>query len=122
MPVLRTGPDVAAALLTAERTMTRAGDLNGGIDAGGAIRERPPPRKGILVAHVATAAPVAPSQQESLGRRLHEMTGKQIQLEFNTDPALIGGVVTRVGSMVYDGSVKTQLHEIEQRLKQGDRV
>jgi hypothetical protein len=42
MPVLRTGPDVAAALLTAERTMTRAGDLNGGIDAGGAIRERPP--------------------------------------------------------------------------------
>jgi len=49
MPVLRTGPDVAAALLTAERTMTRAGDLNGGIDAGGAIRERPSPRKGILV-------------------------------------------------------------------------
>jgi F-type H+-transporting ATPase subunit delta len=79
-------------------------------------------RKGILVAHVATAAPVAPTLQESLGRRLREMTGKQIQLEFNTDPTLIGGVVTRVGSMVYDGSVKTQLHEIEQRLKQGDRV
>ena len=50
------------------------------------------------------------------------MTGKQIQLDFNIDPALIGGVVTRVGSMVYDGSVKTQLHEIEQRLKRGDSV
>ena len=49
MPVLRTGPDVAAAPLTAERTMTRAGDLDGGIDGGGAIRERPSPRKGILV-------------------------------------------------------------------------
>lgn len=79
-------------------------------------------RKGIVIAHVATAAPVAASQQESLGRRLHEMTGKQVQLEFTTDPALIGGVVTRVGSMVYDGSVKTQLQEVEQRLKKGDRV
>ena len=78
-------------------------------------------RKGIVIAHVATARPVEASQQESLGRRLHEMTGKQIQLEFKTDSSLIGGVVTRVGSMVYDGSIKTQLHEVEQRLKLGDR-
>jgi F-type H+-transporting ATPase subunit delta len=78
-------------------------------------------RKGIVVAHVSTAKPVAASQQEALGSRLHEMTGQKIQLEFKTDTSLIGGVVTRIGSMVYDGSVKTQLHEIEQRLKQGDR-
>ncbi len=78
-------------------------------------------RKGIVVARVATAAPVGASEQESLSRTLHQMTGKQVQLEFKTDPSLIGGVVTRVGSMVYDGSVRTQLQEIEQRLKLGDR-
>lgn len=78
-------------------------------------------RKGIVVAKVATAAPVAKTEQESLSRTLHEITGKQVQLEFKTDPSLIGGVVTRVGSMVYDGSVKTQLQEIEQRLRLGDR-
>lgn len=78
-------------------------------------------RKGIVVARVATAAPVGTSEQESLSRTLHQMTGKQVQLEFKTDPSLIGGVVTRVGSMVYDGSVRTQLQEIEQRLKLGDR-
>jgi F-type H+-transporting ATPase subunit delta len=78
-------------------------------------------RKGVVVAQVATAEQVAPSEQESLIRRLQEMTGKQVQLEFKTDSSLIGGVITRVGSMVYDGSVKNQLKEIEQRLKQGDR-
>lgn len=78
-------------------------------------------RKGIVVAKVATVAPIEASQQEALGRALNQITGKQVRLEFKTDPALIGGVVTRVGSMVYDGSVKTQLLEIEQRLKLGER-
>lgn len=79
-------------------------------------------RKGIVVAHVSTAAEVAGSERELLSHRLHGMTGKQVQLEFKTDTALIGGVVTQVGSMVYDASVRTQLHEIEQRLKQGERI
>ncbi|HXF40402.1 MAG TPA: F0F1 ATP synthase subunit delta [Blastocatellia bacterium] len=48
------------------------------------------------------------------------MTGKQIEFKFKTDPSLIGGVVTRLGSVVYDGSVRTQLKEIKERLKQGD--
>ncbi|MEK6299376.1 MAG: ATP synthase F1 subunit delta [Acidobacteriota bacterium] len=116
----RTGPDKLTANLL--RTLLR----NYRLQYAGAVHEEfrreMNARKGILVAHVSTAAPVTPSQQESLGRRLSEMTGKQIQLEFKTDSSLIGGVVTRIGSMVYDGSVKTQLHEFEQRLKQGERA
>ena len=48
MPVLRTGPDqmLRQPTLTAERTMTRAGDVNGGLDRGAAIRERPLQGKG----------------------------------------------------------------------------
>lgn len=77
-------------------------------------------RKGLITAEVTTAAEVGRSDQEKLGRTLQQMTGKQVEFRFKTDPSLIGGVVTRIGSVVYDGSVRTQLQEIRQRLKQGD--
>jgi F-type H+-transporting ATPase subunit delta len=48
------------------------------------------------------------------------MTGKQVEFKFNTDASLIGGVVTRIGSVVYDGSVRTQLQAIKERLKRGE--
>ena len=78
-------------------------------------------RSGVVVAEVTTAQPIGSAEQASLGRRLQEMTGKQVQFQFKTDPSLIGGVVTRIGSVVYDGSVRTQLQEIKQQLKAGDR-
>jgi F-type H+-transporting ATPase subunit delta len=78
-------------------------------------------RAGVVIAEVTTAQPIGQAEQASLSRRLEEMTGKQVQFQFNTDPELIGGVVTRIGSVVYDGSVRTQLQEIKQQLKQGGR-
>jgi F-type H+-transporting ATPase subunit delta len=76
-------------------------------------------RRGIVSAEVVTAQTIGPAEQDALGRRLEQMTGKQVQLQFKTDPALIGGTVTRVGSVVYDGSIRTQLQEIKERLKAG---
>jgi F-type H+-transporting ATPase subunit delta len=77
-------------------------------------------RKGLIVAEVATAVQVGASEQARLGRTLEQITGKQVEFKFNTDPSLIGGVVTRIGSVVYDGSVRTQLQAIKERLKRGD--
>jgi F-type H+-transporting ATPase subunit delta len=77
-------------------------------------------RKGLIVAEVTTAAEVGRSEQENLGRTLERMTGKRVEFKFKTDPSLIGGVVTRIGSVVYDGSVRTQLQEIKEQLKRGD--
>ena len=77
-------------------------------------------RKGLIIAEVTTAAEVGRSEQGKLGRTLERMTGKQVEFRFKTDPSLIGGVVTRIGSVVYDGSVRTQLQGIKERLKQGD--
>ena len=79
-------------------------------------------RKGLIVAEVTTAAEVGASEQAKLGRTLEEMTGKRVEFKFKTDPSLIGGVVTRIGSVVYDGSVRTQLQEIKEKLKQGETV
>jgi F-type H+-transporting ATPase subunit delta len=47
------------------------------------------------------------------------LTGKQVRLSFSTDAELIGGIVTRIGSTVYDGSVRTQLQQIKQRMAGG---
>lgn len=79
-------------------------------------------RKGTVVAEVKTAAPVNSDQQEMLSRKLQQVTGKQVQLRFETDPSLIGGVVTRIGSTVYDGSIRTQLQGIKERLKTGSSI
>ena len=77
-------------------------------------------RKGLIVAEVTTATQVGAAEQAKLGRTLEQLTGKQVEFKFKTDPSLIGGVVTRVGSVVYDGSVRTQLQEIKERLKRGE--
>jgi F-type H+-transporting ATPase subunit delta len=76
-------------------------------------------RRGVLVAEVTSAQPLAPNDQAQLGKKLEAMTGKKIEFQFKTDASLIGGVVTRIGSVVYDGSVRTQLQEIRQQLKSG---
>ena len=76
-------------------------------------------RKGRVLAEVTTAHTVGPSEQEKLSRELTAITGRQVEFEFKTDPEIIGGVVTRIGSVVYDGSIRTQLQEIKQRLKEG---
>jgi F-type H+-transporting ATPase subunit delta len=77
-------------------------------------------RRGLIVAEVASPIEVGAAEQASLGRTIEQMTGKQVEFKFNTDPSLIGGVVTRIGSVVYDGSVRTQLQTIKERLKRGD--
>jgi F-type H+-transporting ATPase subunit delta len=74
-------------------------------------------RRGVVVAEVTTVQPLAQAEQAQLGQRLQTITGKRVEFQFKTDPALIGGIVTRIGSVIYDGSVRTQLQEIEQRLK-----
>src|SRR5262249_8487310 len=77
-------------------------------------------RRGVVVARVTTASPMTDADRGRLGRRLEELTGKRVEFHFSTDPSLIGGVVTRVGSVVYDGSVRTQLQEVKERLKSGE--
>jgi F-type H+-transporting ATPase subunit delta len=44
------------------------------------------------------------------------MTGRSVRLEFEVDDSLIGGVVTRIGSTLYDGSVRGQLEQIKQKM------
>jgi F-type H+-transporting ATPase subunit delta len=76
-------------------------------------------RAGILAADVTTARPVSDMQRDQLQNRLAGMTGQEVRLKFDVDPEIIGGVVTRLGSVVYDGSIKSQLERMKEELARG---
>jgi len=80
------------------------------------FRERLNHKKGVVRARVTTAVPLSSEQAEALGRRLTEVTGRQVTLHTSVDPSIIGGVVTEVDSTVYDGSVTRQLARMRQKL------
>jgi F-type H+-transporting ATPase subunit delta len=73
-------------------------------------------RAGMIAAQVTTARPVAPETQQTLQTTLRNMTGKSVRIEFATDPGMIGGLVTRIGSTIYDGSVRNQLEQIKEKM------
>lgn len=73
-------------------------------------------RSGRVSAEVTSARDLSEGQKQELRANLERLTGKRVELRFGVDPAIIGGVVTRVGSTIYDGSVKTQLENLKQEL------
>jgi F-type H+-transporting ATPase subunit delta len=79
-------------------------------------RERLLALQNIVQASVTSAAPLSSETLDTLQRRLSDATGKHVHLAADVDPALIGGIVTRIGSTVYDGSIRTQLHKLKQQL------
>jgi F-type H+-transporting ATPase subunit delta len=73
-------------------------------------------RAGVVTAQVTTARPLQTDAQEALRIRLAGLTGSKVRLQFDVDDELIGGVVTRIGSTLYDGSVRGQLQRIKQKM------
>ena len=73
-------------------------------------------RSGIVSAEITSARPVSDSARALLEEKLAEMTGKKARLTFATDESLLGGIVTRIGSTIYDGSVSNQLSRLREEL------
>ena len=73
-------------------------------------------RAGLVAATVTTARPVPDSTRSDLKTTLTKLTGKNVRIDFTIDPNLIGGVVTRIGSTVYDGSVRSQLQQMKEKM------
>ncbi len=70
-------------------------------------------------AEVRTAVPLSESAREKLRAKLQALTGKNIYLKVQEDPALIGGIVTRIGSVVYDGSIRSQIMRLKDQIIKG---
>lgn len=73
-------------------------------------------RLGVVRADIASAAPLTAGQQEQVRGELAHLTGKQVRCDFKVDPGLLGGVVARIGSTIYDGSVRGQLDSLRSQL------
>jgi F-type H+-transporting ATPase subunit delta len=68
---------------------------------------------------VTTAMPLAPEERASIAADLQRITGKRILLEERVDPAILGGVVARVGDTLIDGSVRRRLHLLREQIVLG---
>lgn len=76
-------------------------------------------RSGNVVAKVTSARDLTESEKAELAANLAKLTGKNIKPAYFVDKGIIGGVVTQIGSTVYDGSVKTQLENLREELISG---
>jgi F-type H+-transporting ATPase subunit delta len=72
--------------------------------------------RGVVRAEVTTASPLDGPRAEAIQQGLAALTGRTVLLATKIDPAIIGGLVARIGSTVYDGSVARQLEKMKERL------
>jgi F-type H+-transporting ATPase subunit delta len=68
----------------------------------------------VVRANVTTAVALPSDRVEALKQTLSAVTGRQVVMTTSQDPSLIGGVVARIGSTVYDGSIKRQLEKFRE--------
>ena len=75
----------------------------------------------VVQANVTTAVPLPADRVKRFEQELAGVTGRTVVMTAATDPSLVGGVVTQIGSTVYDGSIRRQLEKIRERLVAGSQ-
>lgn len=75
--------------------------------------------EGMLTAEVRVASPLDDRRKDRLRRALSERTGREVKLQIEIDPTLIGGAIAKVGDLVFDGSLRTQLTQLRANLTKG---
>ena len=73
-------------------------------------------RMGIADARVSSARALTAAEKKSLEQRLAAVTGKTVRASYSEDSSLLGGAVVRIGSTIYDGSVRGQLQRMKEEI------
>jgi F-type H+-transporting ATPase subunit delta len=73
---------------------------------------------GIVAAEITTARPLSEDLKRRTLETLEQLTGRHVRLSTRVEPSLVGGAVTRVGSLLYDGSLRTQLEQLRRKMVQ----
>ncbi|MGA8144077.1 MAG: ATP synthase F1 subunit delta [Candidatus Acidiferrales bacterium] len=74
-------------------------------------------RLGIVEAEVTSARGLSAGEKKELTAVLEKRTGKKVEARFQEDEALLGGAIVRLGSTIYDGSVRDQLNRLREQLE-----
>lgn len=99
------------ALVSERGRMAELADI---VDAYGAVDDA---RRGLLRAQVVSAVELSADSIEQIRHALQRRLDRQIELDVQVDPAVIGGVRTTVGSLVFDGTIATELARLRERLE-----
>ena len=73
-------------------------------------------RMGFAEAEIITSRDLGDAEKREVEARVEKLTGKKVRAHYAQDPSLLGGAVVRVGSTIYDGSVKGQLERIREQI------
>ncbi len=73
-------------------------------------------RLGLAEAEVTSARELSPEERRELEAQMERLTGKKVRAHYATDGKLLGGAVVRLGSTIYDGSVRGQLQRMKEQL------
>lgn len=103
-------------LLNTLLLLSDRGRLNYVTDLAEAFQAAAETRSGKVRAEVISAAELPEAYFTELQKTLERVTGKQVSVAHRVDPSLLGGVVTRVGDQVFDGSLKNRLQELTHEL------
>jgi F-type H+-transporting ATPase subunit delta len=76
-------------------------------------------RSSVVSAEIVSARELPQNERAAFVSNLEKLTGKKINVNYTIREEIIGGVVTRIGSTVYDGSVRTKLENLRQQLVEG---
>ena len=76
-------------------------------------------RSGVVTAEITSARELPAEERAEFETNLEKITGKKVNISYAINKEIIGGVVTRIGSTVYDGSVKTKLENLKEQLISG---
>jgi F-type H+-transporting ATPase subunit delta len=105
--------DAVRAFLGVLVTNRRLGAIRAVRDAFDAEKDE---RMGILPAETTTAVPLSAAELKRLREALEKMTGSKVRVTQQVDPGLLGGARTRIGSRVYDGTLRQKLDALRDRL------
>lgn len=100
----------AAKLLATKQRMAALGEVTLQFDA---FRQL---RTGTVQANVTTAKKLDAKAQSDLVAALEKSTGRKVELTVTEDASILGGIITRVGDVVYDGSLKNRLADLEHQM------
>jgi F-type H+-transporting ATPase subunit delta len=83
------------------------------VDAYNALADQ---AEGLLTAEVTVASALDERRKDRLRRALSDRTGREVKLQIEVDPNLIGGAIAKIGDLVFDGSLRTQLNQLRTNL------
>ena len=114
--VRRVVPEIGQMQLNLLRLLRRKSRLALGASIASYVRELLDERRGIVRAQVRTAVEIDEERRQWFASQLGELTGKQVEVEAEVDPDLIGGAVVRIGDRLIDGSARSRLRALRAQL------